>query len=1051
MELEHLLTLLDYQDSVHYISTDRQSEPALAPLLRAARRAGVHGIYTFHVASDEGLQHSSDALLSQVSPVRPAVFVAKADSVEQARRIHQNVWNIGQAPFLIILLPGEIRIYTGFDYAHTSERGLLAEPLPMTLDDATIARLLHDFCADSINSGQIWQNRSHALHPERRVDYRLLANLKQLANILSGQKLNMSVANALIGKYVYIRYLRDRNILSDTWLAENDVIIEDVLGRKATVAGLRKLVDVLENRFNGNIFPLDFDRVDAPDDDEVALVASIFKGDWLVESGWDVQLLLNPDSDAEVVSPPAVRQLHLDFEAYEFQYIPVELLSSIYEQFMHDQGFGRDTGAIYTPEVLADYLLAEASAVRALRPTSKILDPACGSGVFLVLAYRRLIELELLRTGQDRLRPGELRAILQRSLFGVERVLDACYVTEFSLILTMLSYIEPPELHRNKQFQFPRLHNRQIFHCDFFDDASLFWQQKMRFDLVIGNPPWFELAKDPAEESYVATWIEQNQHERWVSDKRVSEAFSWRVVDVLKPNGIAALILPAKTLFNKKAERHRQQFFQQHTVHRITNFSNVRHALFGERAIAPAMTIVYAKSSSEEEKPLILHYGPFFINQVPTQAIPSKKELWTIVINASEIQTVDPAEAETGNGCTWKLAFWGNHRDRWALDQIRSLLPDTLGTFVINNKQNGWYIGEGPQLRVWEGAPENPPEELAFVPSLEGRACLNVEKMNASGLRLYVPDKADVFTRVEKQRCYKPKRGVGRIDTHPPHVAISAAWNYAAYSDTDFLIAPCQIELSAPAEWSDHLRAIAAYLNTTLVHYYLFFQTADWGIERDRVNLDNMKAIPLPHFTDEQIHHLATLHRELAALEASGENRTHLQERLDGRAAAILHIPEDLLVLARDFVNIRLTLNEGRTDSIAALPVDQEQLHIYARRMQRQLDAFMDGSGYRHVIDMVKSKTLVRCRIELARVNQVSSPHIAGAGEQSADILEDMRKSLTEQFSQWVYIQRSLRVFDGSRVSIYKSPRILDWTEAQACVDADDLIAYILHPSNMNW
>jgi hypothetical protein len=80
-----------------------------------------------------------------------------------------------------------------------------------------------------------------------------------------------------------------------------------------------------------------------------------------------------------------------------------------------------------------------------------------------VLAYRRLIEGELSKRKGKKLSPDELRQILEKSIFGVESSGEACYVTEFSLILTLLSYVEPPELHENENFKFPDLHDRNIF------------------------------------------------------------------------------------------------------------------------------------------------------------------------------------------------------------------------------------------------------------------------------------------------------------------------------------------------------------------------------------------------------------------------------------------------------------------------------------------------------------------------------------------------------------------------------------------------------------
>ncbi len=216
-------------------------------------------------------------------------------------------------------------------------------------------------------------------------------------------------------------------------------------------------MEALEDRFNGKVFPLPFVGPQAPNDDAVKYVANIFAGD-------------QPDG-----------QLAFDFSIYDFSFIPIELLSSIYEQFLRREEKVDKIGAYYTPEVVADYLVSELNYVKPLQPEMRILDPCCGSGIFLVLAYRRLIELQKAqRKTEDKpdLSPYDLRDILTTSIYGVERKLDACYVTEFSLILTLLSYVDPPELHRYENFKFPELHNTHIFKCDFFDDNSLFWQNR---------------------------------------------------------------------------------------------------------------------------------------------------------------------------------------------------------------------------------------------------------------------------------------------------------------------------------------------------------------------------------------------------------------------------------------------------------------------------------------------------------------------------------------------------------------------------------------------
>src|SRR5205814_3804034 len=140
------------------------------------------------------------------------------------------------------------------------------------------------------------------------------------------------------------------------------------------------------------------------------------------------------------------------FEAYDFSFIPIETLSVIYEQFLHadDQHSGstegRRRGAYYTPVPLVNFMLDQLELRKPLRDGMRVLDPACGSGVFLVQCYRKLIEKRVRRRRRARLRPTELRRLLVEHIFGIDSDPDACRVAELSLVLTLLDYVKPPDL-----------------------------------------------------------------------------------------------------------------------------------------------------------------------------------------------------------------------------------------------------------------------------------------------------------------------------------------------------------------------------------------------------------------------------------------------------------------------------------------------------------------------------------------------------------------------------------------------------------------------------
>jgi len=72
-----------------------------------------------------------------------------------------------------------------------------------------------------------------------------------------------------------------------------------------------------------------------------------------------------------------------------------------------------------------------------------------------------MIEQHLRKNRGERPKPSVLRELLVRNVYGIDRDEDACRVAELSLILTMLDYVEPPDLSTNPDFKIPNLHKHQ--------------------------------------------------------------------------------------------------------------------------------------------------------------------------------------------------------------------------------------------------------------------------------------------------------------------------------------------------------------------------------------------------------------------------------------------------------------------------------------------------------------------------------------------------------------------------------------------------------------
>jgi hypothetical protein len=240
--------------------------------------------------------------------------------------------------------------------------GQIEKPLDTTsLSLHEIVKRLQYLRSESIDSGDIWRVKGDHLTKEKRVDRALLRTLRSLTQqLIRRHGLTRDVAHSLIGRFVYLHYLREREILSNKWLKKVDVDPDAVFTANAKLNSFRRITDKVDERFNGRIFPINWSSPAAPNADAIKAVARAFAGE-----------------------EPVTGQMAL-FSKFDFSFIPIELLSAIYEQFLHDEGRGAEEGAFYTSEPVADYVIAELESTKQLktgmknpRPVLRLRDISC--------------------------------------------------------------------------------------------------------------------------------------------------------------------------------------------------------------------------------------------------------------------------------------------------------------------------------------------------------------------------------------------------------------------------------------------------------------------------------------------------------------------------------------------------------------------------------------------------------------------------------------------------------------------------------------------------
>ena len=1038
---EQLLEQLGYSESDNFLTRELLSgvTPFSHVFRRAIQNCGLIGVYT--------LRRTWDA---QDNTIVPIIYVCEAQTLDEADRIHRLIWNQNIVPFALVKTPSEIRSYSGFAYRRDSDEQAVAEVLKKTIAIHEIAsQLVPSFHAQRIDDGTLWRREGQFVTPSTRVDWKLLSNLNTLGKILREQMgLSLPAAQALIGKYVYLRYLRDRQILSAEKLAEFGVIAEEVFSRNATLSALRMLIRRVDDWLNGAIFDIPWH--DAITETHIREVAGAFFGD-----------------------DPETAQLNL-FEDYDFSYIPIETLSVVYEQFLH--ATGKKAGAYYTPIPLVNFVLDALEELKPLRSGMRILDPACGSGAFLVQGYRRLIEKEVVN--RQKLRPVELRELLQRHIFGIDRDEAACQVAELSLILTLLDYITPPDLTKTN-FKLPMLRGKNIFGGldeDFFNTQSGFHQTagSLPFDWIMGNPPWTEISTEhPLEEDKIALqWKNTYLQQYPTGGNQVAELFAWKATKHVDNTGVIGFLLPAMILFKDESTVFRQRFFQMCKVESVVNFANLVEVLFAGRSRVPCAAFFYGVRTQEDadiaSNERIITYTPFVLNQESNRPLRFNRQLetWSVIVNGSELREIPTIEAVDGDAITWKLAMWGSYRDRRLLESVKERFT-TFGQLAARRHLTALQGFELRDQTSTEEATQDEDEkkDKIFVEELVDKYELRANNLRPFGHLFTFPSSA--LRKITRNRAYIRKRGGQKplVICRPPHVIVNASRKYAVFSSEYIAVPPRQIGIAGPQEETEFLKLLSLYLSSDFAIYHQLLCAPRWGIHISDSNLSTLKALPIPleHLTKSEAAEWLGLHTQLVAIPPLAKKNqplelfesfsydsqfTALIRELNERVYELLHLRETERLLIKDFVYVKRLAIQGKVvKQVAGAPDDEDLLH-YGRVLTQELDSFFEEEpNYRHAIkiyqDDITHSGIIEIRSQCSSVSLIEPEIVAITGPLSTE-LSRARSIVREQRAQWLYFDRSLRIFEGPITFLLKPLQRMHWLRSQALLDADAMISDIL-------
>jgi hypothetical protein len=1026
VDLDQVLNALQYHGSPNFLSGKLLgSDRDFGHVFRRAQGAecNLRGAYVLNAAAYDVPQGNI-----------PVVYICEATSEGEARQIHRRVWNQNVVPFLLVVSPASVRLYPGFGYDRNVSRDPLEGALQVLTDFNQIAIQLDAFRAESVDSGLVWKEFGDEVNPEKRVDWRLLDNLRALDQWLRQDGIeDRRLSHAMVGKFVYLHYLRQRDILSDSRLEQWQLDPEHIFTRLTTFI---ELVQNVDEWLNGSVFPISVNKIKAFGADRLRKVASVFRG----EEALSGQLPL--------------------FDIYDFSFIPIETLSVIYEQFLHDtlrpsgESEGKSRGAYYTPVPLVNFMLDKLDSRKPLQTGMRVLDQSCGSGAFLVQCYRKLIERRLHDTGRH-LRPAELGRILTNHIFGVDIDEDACQIAELSLALTLLEYVDPPDLTETR-FQLPALRDRNIFCANAFDDDSLWYTEgrKRPFQWIVGNPPWKDLnpRKLDEDDQPAWQWMMKSRSECPVGGNQLAEAFAWRASEVLDPEGCVALLLPAMTLFKYESTGFRKAFLTRNQLWSVGDFANLAEVLFGGRARLPAAAFFYSlmpEAAVEGVSPLMIEtYSPLVANQQAsyTGKQGHRKETWNIVVNSSELKVVGYNNVLDGDPLPWKIAMWGSAIDAKVLRNVER----RFRTMQDLEAEQRLVISEGPQLRDSTGDRAS----TEFHQELIGKATIDLDRLKRRRYLMRFPE--DSIRLLTDSEVYLRKRGGIKRPLsicHPPHVVVSASRNFAVYTET-FLVVPArQIGITSPSGSRILLKAIGLYLNSDFVTYHQFLRSPQAGVEKLVNTLTALRSLPLPFEDSVSLESWEELYSRIAGHTGKDDfDQATFVDELNELTFDSLRLSTRARARARaaveDLVRVRLGLNQGKREQSAVRQPPDDELEAYARTLRDELDHFIrQSSSTRHRVDVIFGGDSGLVAVDLVAGNgDRHQVNVWRASERGAHQFVETRQRLIEHRAQWLYFNRNLRVYEGSRTYILKPLQRFHWTRTQAIQDATEIIAECLEP-----
>lgn len=593
-------------------------------------------------------------------PVAQAFVFVSDDQVDDLdfARLHRRLWSWGGVPLVYRKTRGLIQLFRcAHEADFISKTGELKAHPVKTLDVASqISAQAVDPWWDfhQLRNGTLWDDPDVCrmlLSARRAAHKRLIDAVKQLNNDLNDERvLKRHLRRRLLILSLLIAYLEARGVFLSGYFEKYLKGATKFFHVLANGDALVSLLSDLETRFNGNVFALP--RVDR---------------DALKYNGQ-----LSRFADLIEAKREQGGQLSL-WELYSFKDLPVELISHIYQLFVDDNGT-----SVYTPPFLVRLILDETLSWERLDQLHEndevILDPACGSGVFLVEAYKRLILHWRYRNNWETPKEKDLKKLLQR-VHGIDIEAGAIELAAFSLYLALCEALKPESIRASIKLFDPLV--GKTLHTSCFFEAKEQGLITQKVGVLTGNPPFkSHLNTNGAKRSYKRYKATHGQ----LPDKQLAYLFLHEGMEMVSEGGVLSLLQQYNLLYNQQSLNFRRQFLSRWDVREILDFISI-DGLFKRANANTKVIVVIAEAKKPNANRKILHATFRRSGRVEAQ-------------QGFDIDYYDlhwlPRREVLSNDRVWRTNLLGGGRVLGLIDRLKTFR--TLRQYATHQQ---WNFGEG--------------------------------------------------------------------------------------------------------------------------------------------------------------------------------------------------------------------------------------------------------------------------------------------------------------------------------------------------------------------